>query len=137
MFFINKKKKKEDENIKNENTDVIQGIIDGGISAENAVIVYILKEALNNNIELCYSASTQTTFLTFRNEKLKNFLREWFTILKLHQNNQLSNNMYEIFIKAQLSANHSDKMQISEEKNRLENEQTDENELDLFPDIFG
>lgn len=137
MFFINKKKKTEDENIKNENTDVIQGIIEGGVSAENAVIVYILKEALNNNIELCYSASTQTTFLTFRNEKLKNFLKEWFTILKLHQNNQLSNNMYEIFIKAQLSANHSDKMQISEEKSRLENEQTDENELDLFPDIFG
>lgn len=137
MFFINKKKKTEDENIKNENTDVIQGIIEGGVSAENAVIVYILKEALNNNIELCYSAATQTTFLTFRNEKLKNFLKEWFTILKLHQNNQLSNNMYEIFIKAQLSANHSDKMQISEEKSTTQNEQIDENELDLFPDIFG
>ena len=138
MAFWNKNKKTEKTVKKNKetdnNSDIINGIVEGGVSAENAIIVYILRQALENNIELCYSSSTQTTFLSFRNEKLKEFLKEWFTILKLYQNNQLSKNMYEIFITAQLKENHSDKLMIKEdEKNDVEKSK---NEFDEFLDIL-
>ena len=79
-------------------------------SPENAVITYILLQSQKNNISL--ARKEDITYISFRNKEISDFLKEWYTLLHLHQHKKLSDKMYEIFI--QLAEN-----KITEDKEKL------------------
>lgn len=110
MAFLGFGKKKD----KKENT-IEQSIVEDiakDASPENAVITYILLQAQKNNISL--ARKEDITYISFRNKEISDFLREWYTLLRLHQHKKLSDKMYEIFIQSQLAEN-----KITEDKEKL------------------
>lgn len=99
MFGIKFKNK---VNTPNLNREIIDNIAAGN-NVEKAVITYILLQARENNISL--AIKDKVTFISFKNDIINEFLKEWFSILKLYQHNHLSPKMYETFIKLQLLEN--------------------------------
>ena len=97
--MFGKKKKTKNESIGDK---VIKGIAEN-ISPENAVITYILLQSRDNNISL--ARKDDITYISFRNEKIKTFLSEWYNILQLYKNKKMSQNIYKIFVDSQLKEN--------------------------------
>ncbi len=85
-------KKKEAESIKD--TDFVKTDI------EDMIIAYILDQSKNNNISL--AQKNNTTYISFRQGKIKDFLGEWYSILGLYQNNKLSPEMYDVFVQSKI-----------------------------------
>ena len=85
-------KKKETESIKD--TDFVKTDI------EDMIIAYILDQSKNNNISL--AQKNNTTYISFRQGKIKDFLGEWYSILGLYQNNKLSPEMYDVFVQSKI-----------------------------------
>ena len=108
FWHFGKKKDKKEKTIE-------QGIVEDiakDTSPENAVITYILLQSQKNNISL--ARKEDITYISFRNKEISDFLKEWYTLLHLHQHKKLSDKMYEIFIQSQLAEN-----KITEDKEKL------------------
>ena len=97
MDFFKKKKKATSLETK------VRDNIYNDIDVENAVITYILLQSQTDSISL--GKKNKTTYIHFKNEKINNFLNEWYTIIKLRQDNKLSEKMYEVFISTSLNEN--------------------------------
>ncbi len=109
-------KKKEAESIKD--TDFVKTDI------EDMIIAYILEQSKNNNISL--AQKDNITYISFRQGKIKEFLGEWYSILRLYQNNKLSSQMYEVFIQSKIKELPANKVYSSSK----------EEVKDLYADLF-
>ena len=107
LFFGKKKDKKE----KTIEQSIVENIAKDA-SPENAVITYILLQSQKNSISL--AKKEDITYISFRNKEISDFLKEWYTLLQLHQHKRLRDIMYEIFIQSQLAEN-----KITEDKEKL------------------
>jgi len=96
LWFFGKKKDKPIEQ------SIVEDIAKNA-NAENAVITYILLQSQKNNISL--AKKNDITYIYFRDKKISDFLKEWYTLLQLYQHKKLSDKMYEIFIQSQLAEN--------------------------------
>ncbi|MBR1444163.1 MAG: hypothetical protein IJ583_11615 [Firmicutes bacterium] len=72
-------------------------------NCENAIITYILLQAEENNIYL--GKKGDITYISFRNEKISDFLNEWYNLLELKQSSKLTDKTYKMFIKNELQQN--------------------------------
>lgn len=103
---------------KPKNKPIEQKVIDSianNVSAENAVITYILLQSKENNISL--ARKDDVTYISFKNPKISEFLKEWYTLLRLNQHKKLGDKMYKLFIQSQL-----DEYNINDSSNKPEDE---------------
>ncbi len=103
--------KKKDKKEKTIEQSIVENIAKDA-SPENAVITYILLQSQKNSVSL--AKKEDITYISFRNKEISDFLKEWYTLLQLHQHKRLSDKMYEIFIQSQLAEN-----KITEDKEKL------------------
>jgi len=108
LWCFGKKKNKKEKPIEQS---IVEDIAKNA-NAENAVITYILLQSQKNSISL--AKKEDITYISFRNKEISDFLKEWYTLLQLHQHKKLSDKMYEIFIQSQLAEN-----KITEDKEKL------------------
>ena len=124
LFGKNSKKKKEPK-INLEKS--IAKNIAAEKNCENAIITYILLQAENNNIYL--GKKGDMTYISFRNEKITDFLNEWYNLLELKQNNKMTDRTYKMFIKNELLQNRI----VTDETDR---ETSNENNNDVIDELI-
>lgn len=141
-FFGFGKKKKETEpkqaEQKENKPDSMKEYIKEQIqsdSPENAVIAYILMQAKENKIHLGHLDNA--TYVSFDNEHITNFMKDWYGLLRLYEGKRLSENTYANFIESTLSQITA-KPKTDEKKEVLQEEvKSDQKVLDEFDDLFG
>jgi hypothetical protein len=111
MSFFNFGKKPKNKPIEQKIVDSVAS----NICAENAIITYILLQSKENNISL--ARKDDVTYISFRNPKISEFLKEWYTLLQLNQHKKLGDKMYKLFIQSQL-----DEYKINDSSNKTEDE---------------
>ena len=60
---------------------------------EKAIINYILTQAANNDI--IFATKNSCSYISFVNEEISNFLKDWFVIATAHNNGKMSETMYK------------------------------------------
>ena len=60
---------------------------------ERAIINYILTQAANNDI--IFATKNSSSYISFVNEEISNFLKDWFVIAAAHNNGKMSETMYK------------------------------------------
>jgi hypothetical protein len=106
---------------KPKNKPLEQKIVDSiseNVSVENAIITYILLQSKDNKISL--ARKDDVTYISFRNPKISDFLKDWYTLLQLNKHKKLGDKVYKVFIQNQL-----EEYKIKEDTDKDENETED------------
>ncbi|MBR1445209.1 MAG: hypothetical protein IJ583_16945 [Firmicutes bacterium] len=118
-LFGKKTKKKEPK--PNLEKQIVKNIANGR-NTESAIITYILLQADQNNIYL--GKKEDVTYISFKNQRITDFLNEWYNILKMRQKNGITDKMYRYFVEKELLENKitADDTTSDEAANTEENE---------------
>ncbi|MBR1443695.1 MAG: hypothetical protein IJ583_09205, partial [Firmicutes bacterium] len=99
-LFGKKTKKKEPK--PNLERQIVKNIANDR-NTESAIITYILLQADQNNIYL--GKKDDMTYISFKNQRITDFLNEWYNILKMRQKNGITDKMYKYFVEKELLEN--------------------------------
>ena len=126
-LFGKKTKKKEPK--PNLERQIVKNIANGR-NTESAIITYILLQADQNNIYL--GKKDDMTYISFKNQRITDFLNEWYNILKMRQKNGITDKMYKYFVEKELLEN---KILTDDNASNKASDNTEENE-DLIDTIL-
>ena len=106
MFNFRKAKKAKSEKPieSNSNRGLEEYIVDNirhNTGVEKAIITYILLCSKESKIKLVRSKD-EDIYVKFVNSTIRDFLKQWYSLLSLNLKGEISPDMYRIFVDAQL-----------------------------------
>ena len=85
---------------------------------ERAIINYILTQAASNDI--IFAAKNSCSYISFVNEEISNFLKDWFAIAVAYNNNKMSETMYRDLLNTMIEKYSFTESAAKEEENTTE-----------------
>ena len=85
---------------------------------ERAIINYILTQAANNDI--IFAAKNSCSYISFVNEEISNFIKDWFAIAVAYNNNKMSETMYRDLLNTMIEKYSLTESAAKEEENTTE-----------------
>lgn len=106
MFNFKKAKKTKTEKPteNNSNSGLEEYIVDNirhNTDVEKAIITYILLCSKESKIKLVRSKD-EDIYVKFVNSTIRDFLKQWYSLLSLNLKGEISPDMYRVFVDAQL-----------------------------------